>query len=92
MTSLSHRPFELATDPAPRNLSRLIMKRALMQGFLVSDYMPRAAEAVRDLVGWYAAGKLKYRVDIVQGLENAPRALNKLFEGSNQGKLIVQVS
>jgi NADPH-dependent curcumin reductase CurA len=63
-----------------------------MQGFLVSDYFPRAADAVKDIVGWYAAGKLQYRLDIVQGLENAPRALNKLFDGSNQGKLIVQVS
>ena len=79
-------------EPAPRNLSRLIMKRALMQGFLVSDYMPRAAEAVKDIVLWHAAGKLQYRVDIVKGLENTPKALNKLFDGSNQGKLIVEVS
>ena len=79
-------------EPAPRNLSRLIMKRVLMQGFLVSDYMPRAVEAVKDIVGWYAAGKIQYRLDIVKGLENAPRALNKLFDGSNQGKLIVEVS
>ncbi|HEY3742067.1 MAG TPA: NADP-dependent oxidoreductase [Bryobacteraceae bacterium] len=81
-----------APEPGPRNLSRLIMKRSLMQGFLVSDYMPRAAEAVKDIVGWYAAGKLQYRVDIVQGLENTPKSLNKLFDGSNQGKLIVAVS
>ena len=79
-------------EPAPRNLSNLIMKRALMQGFLVSDYAPRAAEAVRDLVTWYGEGKIQYRVDIVQGLEQAPKALNKLFEGTNMGKLIVQVS
>ena len=37
-------------------------------------------------------GKLKYRVDIEQGLEAAPTAINKLFDGSNQGKLIVQIS
>ena len=79
-------------EPSPRNLSRLIMKRALMQGFLVSDYMPRAAEAVKEIVGWYAAGKLQYRVDVVKGLENTPKTLNKLFDGSNLGKLIIEVS
>ena len=85
--------YNLASpEPAPRNLSRLIMKRALMQGFLVSDYMPRAAEAVKDIVGWYAAGKIQYRVDVVKGLENTPKTLNKLFDGSNQGKLLIEVS
>jgi NADPH-dependent curcumin reductase CurA len=49
-------------------------------------------EMVADMATWYAAGQLKYRVDGVQGLENAPLALNKLFDGSNQGKLMVQVS
>lgn len=78
-------------EPAPRNLQRLIMKRALMQGFLVSDYMPRAAEAVKDIIGWYTAGKLQYRVDVVKGLENTPKTLNKLFDGSNQGKLLIEV-
>ena len=79
-------------EPAPRNLSRLIMKRALMQGFLVTDYMPRAAEAVKDIVGWFAAGKIQYRLDVVKGIENTPRTLNKLFDGTNEGKLIVEVS
>lgn len=83
---------QASPEPAPRNLSRLIMKRALMQGFLVSDYMPRAAEAVKDIVGWYAAGKIQYRVDVVKGLENTPMTLNKLFDGSNQGKLLIEVS
>ena len=83
---------QASPEPGPRNLSRLVMKRALMQGFLVSDYMPRATEAVKDMIGWYKAGKIQYRLDIVEGLENAPQALNKLFDGSNQGKLIVAVS
>lgn len=79
-------------DPAPRNLAKLIMKRALMQGFLVSDYMPRAAEAVKEMVGWHIAGKMQYRVDVVKGLEHAPLTLNKLFDGTNQGKLLIEVS
>lgn len=78
--------------PGPRNLANLIMKRARMEGFLCTDYLNRAEECFKELIGWHLAGKLKYRVDVVQGLENAPRALGKLFDGSNTGKLIVQVS
>jgi hypothetical protein len=43
------------------------------------------------MIGWSMQGKLKYRVDVVQGLEHAPSALHKLFDRSNTGKLIVQV-
>jgi NADPH-dependent curcumin reductase len=77
--------------PGPSNLANLIMHRARMEGFLCTDYMNRAEEAFTAMVGWAMQGKLKYRVDVVQGLENAPRALQKLFDGSNTGKLIVQV-
>ncbi len=77
--------------PGPSNLANLIMKRARMEGFLCTDYTPRAEEAFTQMIGWLMQGKLKYRVDVVQGLENAPRALPKLFNGSNAGKLIVQV-
>ena len=77
--------------PGPGNLFMLIVKRARIQGFLVSDYMPRAAEAMSKLGGWHVEGKIKYRVDVVEGLEQAPTAVNKLFDGSNQGKLVVKV-
>ena len=77
--------------PGPYNLINILAKRAKMQGFIVTDYMPRAMEGIVALGQWYSEGKLKYRVDIVEGLKNAPAALNKLFEGSNQGKLIVQL-
>ena len=78
--------------PGPRNLATLVMHRGLMQGFLVMDFAPRFPEGVRELVTWYGQGKIKYRTDTVQGLENAPKALLKLFDGSNTGKLLVQVS
>ena len=82
-----------ATDrrAGPSNLFMLIVKRARMQGFLVSDYMSRAGEAMTALGRWYMEGKIKYRVDVVEGLEQTPRAVNKLFDGSNQGKLVVKV-
>lgn len=75
----------------PANLANLIMKRARMEGFLCFDYANRAEEAFTALVGWLMQGKIQYRVDVVEGLENAPRALGKLFDGSNAGKLIVKV-
>ena len=78
--------------PGPYYLGNILTQRARIEGFIVLDYMPRAQEAIRDLSRWYAEGRLHYRVDVVEGLENAPRALNKLFDGSNQGKLIVKVS
>jgi NADPH-dependent curcumin reductase CurA len=77
--------------PGPRNLANLISKRARMEGFLCTDYSNRAQEAFTEMIGWLMQGKLKYRVDVVEGLENAPKALKKLFDGSNSGKLIVQV-
>jgi len=77
--------------PGPRNLAMLIIRRARIQGFLVSDYMDRAQEAMMALGGWLLRGKIKYRVDVVEGLEQAPKAINKLFDGSNQGKLVVKV-
>jgi NADPH-dependent curcumin reductase CurA len=81
-------------EPAagPRNLSNLIMKRARAEGFLCTDYLDRAMECFSQLVQWHMAGKLQYRVDMVEGLKNAPRTLNKLFTGANSGKLILQVA
>jgi NADPH-dependent curcumin reductase CurA len=75
----------------PRNLIQLVVKRARMKGFLVLDYWNRAAEAIGPLTKWHHEGKLKYRVHVIEGLKNAPAAMNMLFDGSNEGKLIVQV-
>jgi len=80
-----------APVPGPYNLINILTKRAKMQGFIVTDYLPRAQEAIPELIKWYLEGKLKYRVDVVEGLKEAPRAVNKLFDGSNQGKLIIKV-
>jgi NADPH-dependent curcumin reductase len=78
--------------PGPHNLINLVYKRAKLEGFLALDYFDRAQEALADLSEWYAQGKIQYRVDVIEGLENAPSAINKLFDGTNQGKLIIKVS
>jgi NADPH-dependent curcumin reductase CurA len=82
--------------PGPDRMSQLqglILQRSLkMQGFIVSNYRDRIPEFISDMSGWLAAGKVKYREDMVKGLENAPQAFLGLFTGQNFGKLVVQVN
>lgn len=77
---------------APANYEMLLMRRITMRGFIVSDFMDKFAEGAMQLAQWAMEGKLKWAVDIVDGLENAPEAVNKLFDGTNTGKLLVQIS
>lgn len=77
--------------PGPYNFGNILVKRARIEGFIVIDYMNRAEECMTHLGKWLAEGKIKYRVDVVVGLERAPEALGKLFDGSNIGKLVVQL-
>ncbi len=78
--------------PGPSNYLSLLVNRARMEGFIVFDFRSRYREALERLGAWVAEGKIKARFDIVDGLENAPRALNRLFTGENFGKLIVRVA
>ncbi len=59
---------------------------------MVSDYLDRYSESLDALSKWMVEGKIQYRVDIVEGIENAPSAVNKLFTGENTGKLVIKVS
>jgi NADPH-dependent curcumin reductase len=82
-----------ATEPPPGpNLRPLLAKRAMLKGFIVSDHGDRLPVFLKDCAGWLKEGKLKYREDIVEGLDQAPTALLRLFDGRNFGKLIVRVS
>jgi NADPH-dependent curcumin reductase CurA len=79
---------------SPRNIMNLIMQRGRMEGFVVLDFMAdeaAAAQATMELAEWYKEGKIKFRTHIVDGLENATAAVNMLFDGSNQGKLIIKI-
>ena len=81
------------TEPelAPRNLGFLIVFRARMEGFLVSDYAHRFGEGLRRLGGWLAEGRLRYQEDVTEGLENAPRAFIGMLQGENRGKTLVKL-
>jgi len=82
----------LELPPGPKNYVALIVQRARMEGFIVTDFLPRFPEAYLQLSQWVAEGTIKYAVDVVQGLENATTAINRLFTGANTGKLLVQIS
>jgi NADPH-dependent curcumin reductase CurA len=75
----------------PANYANLIIKRGRMEGFLILDYFDRLDEGRAAVAGWLGEGKIKSSEHIVEGLENAPDALNLLFTGGNTGKVIVQV-
>jgi len=76
----------------PANYLSLLVNHARMEGFVVLDYADRWGEAARELAGWYLAGKLKSREDIVPGIDTFPETLLKLFSGENFGKLILKVA
>ncbi len=75
----------------PANYLALLVTRSRMQGFVVFDYASRYGEAAQAMGGWLAQGKLKSRVDVVDGFETFPDTLLKLFRGENTGKLILKV-
>lgn len=74
------------------SLAPALMKRIKIQGFIITDFAAKMQEATIKLIGWLAEGKIKHRETIIDGLENAPVAVNKLFDGENIGKLLVKVS
>ena len=76
---------------APRNLGFLIVFRARLEGFLVSDYAHRFPEGIDRLGRWLAEGKLRYREDVTEGLENAPAAFMGMLRGENRGKALVKI-
>src|ERR1700761_3784830 len=76
----------------PRGVPGLIVvKRLIMQGFIVMDYMDQRNEALSDLQSWVASGKLKVQEDVIDGLQNTPQALIGLLAGENRGKRMIKV-
>ncbi len=79
-----------SAERASDDFSPFIMKRLSMHGFLVLDYT-KTKEAVAAISGWIREGKLKTEETVAEGLENAPEVLNRLFDGSHRGKLVLRV-
>lgn len=75
----------------PRQTFHLIVKRAKVEGFLVSDFIPQFREALQEMSQWYAAGQLKCAERVTDGIENAPQAFIEMLQGANTGKQLVRI-
>ena len=77
----------------PRNLpGMVVVKRLRMEGFIAMDFPDKDAAAIKQLSDWVEAGQIKVFEDVVEGLENAPKALIGLLSGDNRGKRMVRVA
>lgn len=84
--------YNATGNPSGPNLRPLLVQRALIKGFIVSDHSDRAPAFLQECMPLVMSGRLKYREDIVDGLDAAPKAFIGLLEGRNFGKLMVRVS
>jgi NADPH-dependent curcumin reductase CurA len=79
-------------DCVPRLMRQILVKRLTFRGFLYFDYASQFRDFVTDMSAWLRAGRVKYREDLTEGLENSPRELIGLLKGENFGKKIIRVS
>lgn len=79
---------------APKSLSVqpfLVKQSSLMQGFIIADFEDKFPQAMQQLAKWMQEGKLQYSETVRQGFENVPQAFIDLFDGKNQGKMVVKI-
>jgi NADPH-dependent curcumin reductase CurA len=69
----------------------VLSKRLTLRGFIVSDFAAQAPDFIREVSAWLREGRLKYREDVISGLENAPEAFIGMLKGRNFGKMLVKV-
>ena len=79
-------------DRLPILMRSILSNRLTLRGYIVHDFADQQQDFLRDVSGWIKAGKIKYREDVVHGLEKAPEALIGLLKGRNFGKLLVKVA
>jgi hypothetical protein len=75
----------------PRLQPLILTKSATMRGFIIGDFSEKFPAATKQLTSWLGDKKLTYSETIVEGFENIPQAFLDLFEGKNQGKMIVKI-
>ena len=81
-----------AAIAVPQLMRATLTKRLNFRGFIVSDFAARHADFLRDMSVWLREGRIKYREDVVDGLEQAPQALIGLLRGENFGKRLIRVA
>ena len=79
-------------DRTPQLLLTVLRQRVKIQGFIIFDHYQRRGAFQRDMDGWLREGRIRYREEVIEGLESAPRGLIGMLQGENFGKLIVRVS
>src|SRR5260370_6297418 len=79
-------------DIGERFMGHLIVSRPSIHGFLVLDWWHRRDEALRRLAGWQRAGQIRFKQDVLDGIERMPEAFLRLLQGKNFGKQIVKIS
>jgi NADPH-dependent curcumin reductase CurA len=84
--------YNATHDPGGPNLRQILTQRAMIKGFIVSDHNDRLPAFLQEVSPLVRDGRIKYREDIVDGIDAAPAALIGLFEGRNFGKMMVRVS
>ena len=77
--------------PGPYNWWQILARSAIVQGYLVSNYVDRFPEGVAQLSRWLDDGRIQFREEIVDGFENTFTTFRRLFDGTNQGKLIIHI-
>ncbi|MET3112694.1 NADPH-dependent curcumin reductase CurA [Pedobacter sp. CG_S7] len=82
---------ETEVQMGPRVQPILIKNSVLMQGFIVSNYAAKFPQAVQQLNNWLKEGKLTYSETLIEGFDQIPQAFINLFEGKNEGKMIVKI-
>lgn len=78
-------------EPGPPNLFRIIQRKLLLQGFIISEHLDIYPEFIGDLAGWIKDGKVQWQETVVEGIENAPDAFLRLFSGEKTGKMLVKL-
>jgi NADPH-dependent curcumin reductase CurA len=81
----------IGVDHTPMLMRAFLVRRVKVQGFIIFDHYDRLPAFTRDMTAWLDAGRIRYREDIIDGLENAPAALIGLLRGDNFGKVVVRV-
>jgi NADPH-dependent curcumin reductase CurA len=84
--------YNLARPEGIHNLMSIIANRVLMQGFIVSDHYALRPEFNAEMGDWLKQGRIKYREDLTQGIENAPAAFIGILKGENFGKAVIEIA
>lgn len=78
--------------PGPFNFWQILARSATVEGYLVSDYLDRFPQGIAQMRQWVDEGRIVFKEQIIDGLENTLDAFNLLFEGRNEGKLLVRLT